>query len=233
VSDGYFVSQCTPLCGLTHKIGFHFAPRLNGPVGRFELFGNGYAYPDVSYQEFQSHLETTFGAPMVTFPRATFMGFFCLLIPAPVIARLLFVSQGPHRIDRGCAPGRKQYCNRRIQQNDTHTDQIGRYSGGWRILQQVPDSPHQETLMTPCIEGKVFNAPCRRLPKMVLRRSLFAAILPGPRRNSFAAAVLILFLVIRNSVFAQRILHRHGRPRILHPPMQQAPAETRVSAPQP
>jgi hypothetical protein len=66
VTDGYFVSRCTSLCGLTHKVGFHFAPRLNGSLVEFELFGNGYAYPEASYQEFQSHLVTTFGAPTVT-----------------------------------------------------------------------------------------------------------------------------------------------------------------------
>lgn len=68
VTDGYFVSRRTSLCGLTLKVGFHFAPRLDGSLVEFELFENGYAYPDASYQEFQRLLEMTFGAPTLTSP---------------------------------------------------------------------------------------------------------------------------------------------------------------------
>ncbi len=68
VTDGYFVTRCTSLCGLLHSVGFHFAPRINGTLVEFELFGNGQAYPEASYREFQIHLETTFGPPTLTSP---------------------------------------------------------------------------------------------------------------------------------------------------------------------
>lgn len=68
VTDGYFVTSCTSLCGLSHKVGFHFAPGISGSLAEFELFENGFEYPEASYREFQNHLETSFGPPTDTSP---------------------------------------------------------------------------------------------------------------------------------------------------------------------
>jgi hypothetical protein len=63
VTNGYYVTRCTSLGGLLHDLGFHFTPSVNGTLAEFELFGN-----EVSYEEFQSHLEGTFGPPTDTSP---------------------------------------------------------------------------------------------------------------------------------------------------------------------
>ena len=34
VTDGYFVTRCTSLGGLSHKLGFHFTPRIDGNTHR-------------------------------------------------------------------------------------------------------------------------------------------------------------------------------------------------------
>jgi hypothetical protein len=68
VTDGYFVTRCTSLGGLSHDLGFHFTPRISGTLTEFELFQSSYASNDTSYREFQIHLETAFGIPTVTSP---------------------------------------------------------------------------------------------------------------------------------------------------------------------
>lgn len=66
VTDGYFVGSCKTLGGLSHKLGFHFAPRTNGTLAEFEFFDNGHPDLKSSYQAFQPHLEITFGTPTLT-----------------------------------------------------------------------------------------------------------------------------------------------------------------------
>ena len=63
VTAGYYVIDCTSLCGLHHALGFHFRPDENGRLRELEFFRR--AYPDMheSYAEFQRHLEVAFGTP--------------------------------------------------------------------------------------------------------------------------------------------------------------------------
>jgi hypothetical protein len=68
VTDGYRVMQCVSLTGLTHKLGFHFEPRAGGRLVEFEFFDSPYPYGEESFTVFQSHLESTFGAPTETQP---------------------------------------------------------------------------------------------------------------------------------------------------------------------
>jgi hypothetical protein len=65
VTDGYFVMECTSLTGLRHMLGFHFRPRINGKLTEFEFFRRSYPSLTGSFEEFQHHLELTFGEPSV------------------------------------------------------------------------------------------------------------------------------------------------------------------------
>ena len=66
VTDGYYTTECVSLGGLTHLLGFHFEPRLGGRLVELEFFRR--AYPDLkqSFDDFQAHLEATFGPPTDT-----------------------------------------------------------------------------------------------------------------------------------------------------------------------
>ena len=68
VTDGYFTSHCISLGGLSHELGFHFNPRNNGKLAEFEFFRSSYPDLAASYQEFQRHLEHTFGPSTLTVP---------------------------------------------------------------------------------------------------------------------------------------------------------------------
>jgi len=68
VTDGYYTMRCTSLTGLEHMLGFHFDPRIDGRLVELEFFRR--AYPDLaaSFDEFQRHLELTFGPPDESLP---------------------------------------------------------------------------------------------------------------------------------------------------------------------
>jgi hypothetical protein len=66
VTDGYFVTHCESLGGLSHMLGFHFTPRVDGALLEFELFGTEYPDLETSYRVFQHHLEMTFGPATTT-----------------------------------------------------------------------------------------------------------------------------------------------------------------------
>ena len=68
VTQGYFTTHCASLGGLSHELGFHFHPRGGGALIEFEFFRTSYADQSNSYQEFQLHLEQTFGQPERTTP---------------------------------------------------------------------------------------------------------------------------------------------------------------------
>ena len=68
VADGYFTAHCVSLGGLPHELGFHFHPRGGGNLTELEFFRNSYSDLSESYQEFQRHLEMTFGPPTTTTP---------------------------------------------------------------------------------------------------------------------------------------------------------------------
>jgi hypothetical protein len=66
VTNGYYVIDCISLGGLSHKLGFHFHPSVEGRLAEFEFFGSSYPHGDASFEAFQRHLEMTFGQPTVT-----------------------------------------------------------------------------------------------------------------------------------------------------------------------
>ena len=68
VTHGYFTTHCISLGGLSHELGFHFHPRGGGVLIELEFFRTSYADQAGSYQEFQRHLEQTFGQPTTTTP---------------------------------------------------------------------------------------------------------------------------------------------------------------------
>jgi hypothetical protein len=68
ITDGYFTTQCISLGGLSHELGFHFYPRVDGRLVEFEFFHTSPRDLTASYQEFQRHLEIAFGKPTVMKP---------------------------------------------------------------------------------------------------------------------------------------------------------------------
>jgi hypothetical protein len=66
VTSGYFVTECVSLGGLRHMLGFHFEPRDGGELVELEFFRRSYPDLRASFDEFQRHLEATFGRPTRT-----------------------------------------------------------------------------------------------------------------------------------------------------------------------
>ncbi len=74
VSENYFTTSCTSLSGLDHVLGFRFHRWFFGLFGPARLmaleFYHNPSPPDLaaSYDQFQHHLESTFGKPTRSFP---------------------------------------------------------------------------------------------------------------------------------------------------------------------
>jgi hypothetical protein len=68
ITVGYVTCSCTSLGALSHQLGFHFTPRANGLLTELEFFRKKYPDEKTSFDEFQSHLESTFGVPHSTGP---------------------------------------------------------------------------------------------------------------------------------------------------------------------
>jgi hypothetical protein len=66
VTTGYYVIHCTSLSGLEHELGFHFSPKEDGRLVELEFFRQAYADLRGSFDDFQRHLELTFGPPVST-----------------------------------------------------------------------------------------------------------------------------------------------------------------------
>jgi hypothetical protein len=60
VTSGYYTLDCTSLNGLQCVLGFHF---WDGRLGELEFFRRDYSDLQASYDDFQRHLEATFGPP--------------------------------------------------------------------------------------------------------------------------------------------------------------------------
>ena len=95
VTDGYYTMQCKSLTGLTHMLGFHFNPRIDGKLVELEFFRR--AYPDLtaSFNEFQRHLELTFGAPDQSVPGDEGMLNYTWLLGPTRIRHFVFDRFGP------------------------------------------------------------------------------------------------------------------------------------------
>ncbi len=80
VGEGYYVTSCVSLNGLSHELGFHFTPRfpwtlhIRGRLEWLEFFrrhDNTKVYMNdlrESFETFQKHLELTFGPPSKSSP---------------------------------------------------------------------------------------------------------------------------------------------------------------------
>jgi hypothetical protein len=66
VTTGYFTISCRSLNGLNHELGFHFKPRGGDRLDELEFFRRAYPDEAASFEEFQTHLERTFGPPTET-----------------------------------------------------------------------------------------------------------------------------------------------------------------------
>jgi hypothetical protein len=63
VTAGYYTMTCQSMGGLTHRLGFHFAPRESGRLAYFEFFQDGSKGLRESFDAFQRRLVVTFGKP--------------------------------------------------------------------------------------------------------------------------------------------------------------------------
>jgi len=63
IAPGYITCPCISLGGLAHQLGFHFQPKTNGALVDLEFFRKKYPDEQASFEEFQEHLEMTFGIP--------------------------------------------------------------------------------------------------------------------------------------------------------------------------
>lgn len=68
VTEGYDVVDVVSLGGLRHALGLHYRPRRNGRLVEFEIFRREPIDVQVSFEEFQSHLEVVFGPPTTSRP---------------------------------------------------------------------------------------------------------------------------------------------------------------------
>jgi hypothetical protein len=66
VTHGYFTTHCVSLRGLPHELGFQFYPRGAVGLNELEFFRSSPRSLEISFQEFQRHLEATFGKPTIT-----------------------------------------------------------------------------------------------------------------------------------------------------------------------
>jgi hypothetical protein len=66
VNRGYHVLDVVSLGGLQSALGFHFDPRADGRLVELEFFRRHYDDLAASFDEFQRHLESTFGPPQRT-----------------------------------------------------------------------------------------------------------------------------------------------------------------------
>jgi len=66
VTRNYYTLPVQVLGGLKCMLGFHF--RNDGQLGELEFFRTAYPDQESSFHEFQSHFESTFGAPTRTAP---------------------------------------------------------------------------------------------------------------------------------------------------------------------
>jgi hypothetical protein len=68
VTTGYYTASCKALGGLSVEVGFHFEPRANGLLAEMEIFRKFSKPITESVEEFQKHLEATFGKPILSSP---------------------------------------------------------------------------------------------------------------------------------------------------------------------
>jgi hypothetical protein len=95
VTHGYFTTHCTSLGGLSHELGFHFHPRGEGVLIELEFFRTSYADQAGSYQEFQQHLETTFGQPTTTTPGSEGFPSHTWRLPGAEVVHFVYDRFGP------------------------------------------------------------------------------------------------------------------------------------------
>ena len=62
VTNDYYTANCISLGGLQCYIGFHFHNK-QGKLKELEFFREDYSNLEASYNEFQVHLESSFGIP--------------------------------------------------------------------------------------------------------------------------------------------------------------------------
>jgi hypothetical protein len=97
VSRGYYAASYTALGGLQIELGFHFEPRSGGRLKEIEIFRKFPKPLNVSFQEFQAHLERTFGAPTQAAPGSEGLPDYEWRVPGAVIHHYVFDRFGPEK----------------------------------------------------------------------------------------------------------------------------------------
>lgn len=97
VTSGYYVIDCTSLSGSQHALGFHFRPDPT-KLSELEFFRHSHpAYPDwrPSFQDFQRHLEMTFGPPTSELPGSEGVPHYRWKVGKATIEHYVFDRFGP------------------------------------------------------------------------------------------------------------------------------------------
>lgn len=63
ITKGHYELSCTSLSGLSHKLSFHFKPRVNGVLNELEFYLRDGRGALASFNKLQKHCEATFGTP--------------------------------------------------------------------------------------------------------------------------------------------------------------------------
>ena len=100
ITFGYFTLSCTSLGGLAHQIGFHFIPRGSDHLTELEFFRDPPLDLGQSYEEFQKHLEQTFGPPTRTAPGRAGFPEHRWVLPGATIVHYVLDRFGPEEFVR-------------------------------------------------------------------------------------------------------------------------------------
>ena len=107
VTVGYQTHEVVSLGGLRHMLGFHFEPRTSdGQLVELELFRKSYPDQKASFQEFQEHLEATFGRGWERVPGSEGLPSYRWTIDGAEILHYLFDRFGPEEHVRIRQPAR-------------------------------------------------------------------------------------------------------------------------------
>jgi hypothetical protein len=114
VSAGYLTAPCLSMGGLAHQVGLHMRPSTGGRLAEIELFGidhGDYGPAELlrSFDEFESHLEATFGPSTETRPGGLGTTSHLWRASGVLIAHVLIYRFGHEEYVRLRAPGQPPF----------------------------------------------------------------------------------------------------------------------------
>ncbi len=95
VTTACFTASCKTLGGMSVEIGFHFEPRAKGRLAEIEIFRKFPKQMTESFEEFQRHLEATFGKPTGSSPGSEGLPNHEWRVPGAHVSHYVFDRFGP------------------------------------------------------------------------------------------------------------------------------------------